>query len=356
VPADAVVWDATADAWVPVAAGTQATSKVTFDYAKYFQSHWHDGQPITIADAVYSIAQGFDLAYDPNKAQVEVAIAATSRPYLETFQGFRVTDDDKIEVYVDYWHFDQDQIAAYASPTSLSMPWEVLAAMDDLVFDQRHAAYSDTGAGRYDVPWLNLVLTRDARLVDRTLRQFAQQGAIPAGVFQMGDRTLVTPDQATARYQAAQDWFDQYGHLVISNGPFLLSKYDPPAQFAQLDAFRDPTYPFTAKDFDLGPPPQLSVDPLDGATVTMGQEASFTVQVHGDGQLALRFLLIDSATGLVVLDGDGIPGANPGEFTVTIGADVAGSMLPGLYRLDLAASSDATALISERTADIEVTP
>ncbi len=124
VPADAVTWDAANDAWVPVASGTQATSKVTFDYSRYLQSHWHDGQPITIADAVYSIAQGFDLAYDPDKAQVEVALAATSRPYLDTFKGFRLTEDDKLEVYVDYWHFDQDQIAAYASPTSLSMPWE----------------------------------------------------------------------------------------------------------------------------------------------------------------------------------------------------------------------------------------
>ena len=178
-------------AWVPVQAGTQATSVVTFDYSKYLQSHWHDGQPITIADAVYSIAQGFDIAYDPDKAAIETALAATSRPYLDTFKGFRVTADDKLEVYVDYWHFDQDQIAAYASPTSMAMPWEILAAMDDLVFGQRRAAYSDTAAARYDVPWLSLVMTRDAKLVDRTLRQFAGRHTMPAGVFQMGSRTLV---------------------------------------------------------------------------------------------------------------------------------------------------------------------
>ncbi len=228
--------------------------------------------------------------------------------------------------------------------------------MDDLVFNQRRAAYSDTAAARYDVPWLSLVMTRDAKLVDRTLRQFSGRGTVPAGVFQMGDRTLVTPDEAKARYQAAHDWFDKYGHLVISNGPFFLAAYDPPAQFAELDAFRDPTYPFTAADFDLGQPPQLSIDPLEGATVGIGQEGTFQVQVQGPGQLALRYLLIDPASGKVLFSGDGVPGSTPGAFTVTIGADVTGGLFPAPYQLDLAASSDATALVSERVVDLEVTP
>ncbi len=119
MPADAVTWDAEAKAWVPVEPGTTAVSTVTFDYSRYLGSNWHDGQPITLADAVYSIAQGFDLAYDPDKAKIEIALAATSRPYLETFKGYRIIDDDRLEVYVDYWHFDEDTIAAYASPTSL---------------------------------------------------------------------------------------------------------------------------------------------------------------------------------------------------------------------------------------------
>ena len=200
VPADAVTWDAVADAWVPVAAGTTAVSAVTYDLSKYLSSTWHDGQPITLADAFYSIAQGFDLAYDPDKSRMEVALAATSRPYLETIKGYRINDDDTVEVYVDYWHFDENMIAAYASPTSFSMPWEILAAMDDLVFEQRRAAYSDTAASRQNVPWLSLVMTRDAKLVDRTLRELGLKKTVPAGVFQVGDRSLVTEEEAVARY------------------------------------------------------------------------------------------------------------------------------------------------------------
>ena len=50
------------------------------------------------------------------------------------------------------------------------------------------------------------------------------------------------------------------------------------------------------------------------------------------------------------------PARRPGAFTVTIGADVTGGLFPGLYQLDLAASSDAMALVSERVVDLEVTP
>lgn len=354
VPADAVVWDAATDAWVPVAGGTTARSVVTFDYSKYLGSHWHDGQTITLADAIYPIAQGFDMAYDESKARIETALAVTARPYLETFKGFRLTPDDRLEVYVDYWHFDEGQIAGYASPTGFGMPWEVLAAMDRLVFEERRAAYSDTAAARYNVPWLSLVMRSDARLVDRTLRQM--EGELPAGVFQFGDRSLVTQEEADARYQSAQDWLDEHDHLVISQGPYVLTRFDAPAQFAQLDAFRDPAYPFTAADFTLGAPPTLTIEPPADVLVGVGQDAEVEVAVSGEGTLGLRYLLLDPATGTVVQQGAAEPGATPGTFVVRLPAEVTGQLFPGLYRLSLAASSDAIALITERTVDVEVTP
>jgi peptide/nickel transport system substrate-binding protein len=55
-----------------------------------------------------------------------------------------------------------------------------------------------------------------------------------------------------ARYEAAQEWFDEKDHLVISNGPFYLEQFESTANFAELDAFRDPTYPFKPGDLYAG--------------------------------------------------------------------------------------------------------
>ena len=90
VPADAVTWDPSANRWRQVEAGATAVSKVIFDYSRYTDSRWHHGQPITMADVVYGIAQGYELAFDEDKVRIETALAVTSRPYLETFRGYRV--------------------------------------------------------------------------------------------------------------------------------------------------------------------------------------------------------------------------------------------------------------------------
>ena len=355
MPADALTWDVESKAWVPVAPGTQAVSKVTFDYSAYTGSSWHHGQPITMADAIYSIAQTVDRAYDPEKAKIETALAATARPVLETFKGYRMTDDDHLEVYVDYWHFDEDHIAAYASPVSFDMPWEVKAAMDDLVFEQRRAAYSDTAASRYSVPWLSLVLERDAGLVDRTLRDLERDEVVPAGVFEFGDRTLVTPEEAVARYEAAQAWFDEKEHLVISDGPYYLEQFDPPAQFAELLAFRDPSYPFKPGDLYRGEPPELSIDEISAEPVVPGEDAVVTATVSGPGTVGLRYLLLDPAVGEVVVEGQAEQTAE-GQYAVTVPADITAALFPGFYQLYLAAESDSLARITERRVDLEVLP
>lgn len=356
VPSDAVVWDVEAKRWAPVAPGTTAVSSVTFDYSGYLGSNWHHGQPITMADAVYSIAESFDRSYDPDKARIETALAVTSRPYLETFKGFRLTEGDGLQVFVDFWHFDTDHIASYASPVGFDMPWEVKVAMDDLVFSQRRAAYSDTAAGRFRVPWLSLVLRRDAGLVDRTLRQLEREPFIPEGVFRFGDRDLVTPEEAEARYAAAQEWYAEYDHLVISNGPFFLAAFDPPAQFAELRAFRDPTYPFKPGDHYRGQPPALAIEDVAADVVLPGEDAAITATISGPGTLGVRYLLLDPALGQVVEVGDAAAGATEGEFVVTIPAEVTGALFPGFYQLYLAASSDELAQITERRVDLEVSP
>jgi len=199
------------------------------------------------------------------------------------------------------------------------------------------------------------VLERDAGLVDRTLRQLERDEFVPAALADFGGQPLVTSDEAVARYEAARDWFDDKEHLVISQGPFYLEQFDPPAQFAELIAFRDPSYPFKPGDHYRGAPPTLAIDDISSEPVVPGEDAVVSAAVSGPGTVGLRYLLLDPAVGVVVETGTATD-AGDGTFTVTIPGDVTVGLFPGFYELYLAADSDSLARITERRVDLEVLP
>ena len=351
VPADAFEWDAGAGGWGSVPAGTRATSKVTFDYSKYFQANWHHGRPITMADVIYPIAQTFDIVYNEEKANIEVSISTTSKPFTDTFRGFRITEDNRLEVYVDYWHFVDDYIAQYANVSGITMPWEVLAAMDDMVFEQRIVAYSDTAAARFVVDPISLVLDRFARLTRNTLRDFAEDNRLPESEFSVSGASLVSEEEASERYAAAIEWFAEKGHMVISNGPYSLETFDSSAQFAQIKAFRDPGYPFKPGDLYYGRPPALRITGVEGATLVEGSGMSATVAVDGPGELSVRYLFQDPATGEII-DSGLAQAESGGRFRVDVGADVAANLAGDLYYLYVAAYSDELSTLLEQRVDV----
>ncbi|MFL5761326.1 MAG: ABC transporter substrate-binding protein [Thermomicrobiales bacterium] len=354
VPEDAVVWDAKQDAWVKVKAGTTAVSKVTYDYSKYTNGTWHHGPKITLADVVYPIAQAYEIAYDEAKIQIETALGITSRPTLETFKGYRIADDHTIEVYVDYWHFEPAYIASYGVPSSVATPWELLAAMDDVVYQKRRGAYSDTAAARFSVPWLSLVTESDARLVLRSVAEFKRGKTIPKGYFDINGQSLVSAIEAAERYDAAEAWFKKTNLLVISNGPFVLARYDPPAQYAELHAFREKGYPFTAGNFRLGQPPHVTIAPIQAPSPQLGEPIQLTVQVSGPGTLSLQYALVDPSAGEIVPNGSGNASGDANGFTVNIDSSVTSGLFPGLYQLYLAASSDQVAEVAAQRLDLQI--
>ena len=340
--------------WISVPIGTQATSKVTFDYSKYFQSNWHHGQPITMADVLYPIAQLFDMVYNENKAKIEVSIATTSKPFTDAFRGFRVTEDNELEVYVDFWHFVDDYIAQYASISGVSMPWEVLAAMDDLVFQQGRFAYSDTAAARFTLDPISLVLDEFARWVKNTVRDFDDTSFVPEDMFTIGGESLLDEAEETARYSAAIDWFAQKGHMVISNGPYLLETFDSSAQFAQIKAFRDPGYPFHPGDLYYGKPPTIQIVSVEGAFIEEEADmVTVVVELEGPGEMAVQYILQEPATGEIIKSGSA-EAISANRFQIQVPAEVVATLTGDLYHLFLAAYTDELSTLLERRVDIEV--
>ena len=352
VPPDAFIWDAESRSWITVSSSTSASSKVTFDYSKYFNSKWHHGQTIDMADAIYSIYQTFDLTYNEEKSSMEFAIATVSKPYLDTFKGFRIVDENTLEVYVDFWHFSPDYIADYASITSLTMPWEILYAMDTLVFDQRKAAYSDTAAQRFSVPWLSLVMDRDSRLVLRVIRDFDSKQIFPDNIFSIDGKQFTTMNDASNRYQASISWFDETGMLVISNGPFMLKIYDPPAQYAELIAFRDSTYPFKPGQFYFGTAELVDIIDINQNFIDLSSSNQLIVELTGAGNLGLRYILMNEITGQIISKGDAIPD-DDNNFLINFDESLVSQLEPGFYKLYLAGYSDSISSLNERIIVLE---
>ncbi|GBC69256.1 hypothetical protein HRbin01_00952 [archaeon HR01] len=342
VPSDAVIWDAKAKRWIPVPADTTATSRVVFDYSLYTASKWHHGIPISMADILYRIYQIYDIAYDDVKSRIEFAIATTSRPVLETFKGFKILDESRLEVYVDFWHFENSYIAEYAELFGGGMPWEILAAGDYLVFESRRLTYSDTAAARFGTSQLNLVLSNHVADMKDALTTFINDGFFPASVFTVNGRRYESPEKALERYRAALQWASKYNLMVISSGPYILTAFDPGGQFAELKAYREQTYPFKPGKWYFGSTATPSVEDVAGQLV-LGRDAKISLRLSGGEKLRVSYYLVESATSAVVEKG--VVESTAGVAVITIPSE---KIRPGLYELTTLTFSEDVATVSAR--------
>lgn len=350
VPADAYRWDAKSKAWVS-AAGEKAKSRVVANYARYVGAKWHHGQPIKLADVLYIYAFLWDIANDPAKVARESGVASYVNATMATIKGIRILNETAIEVYVDYWHFDPNYIAAQAVFTP-DMPWEVYYAVDQLVYSKQTYAASRSGATKYNVPWLSLILRDHAKAAADVLQEALDRGVFLESWFRVGDRQLFTREEALARYKAALDWFGQYGHMIISQGPFYLYTIDPARQYIELRAYRDPTYPFRPGNFYYGVATPVSIRSISIPTVTVGQLATVSVAMDvptGAGRIIYKWGIVDPTTGqyVHVSDEQSAPSA---PITVNIPAEVMSKLAPNrAYKLWLLAYAENVPIVAEAT-------
>lgn len=348
VPPDAFIWSAEKNSWIKVGEGVRARSKVVFDYSLYLNSKWHHGMKISWGDILYPIYQSFDIAYNLKKAEIEVALSTTSKPILETFKGFRIVDGTKLEVYVDYWHPIKDYIAEYAQPWGASMPWELLYAMDILVFEKREAAYTYTASARLGVDWLDLIQPKQARKLINILNELIEEKRYPQEIFMEYSEGI---EAALNRYSAVIEWFKEHGHLIISNGPFYLERMGTiTEQYAELKAFRDPSYPFKPSDFYVGQPQSIELSTPRILSVSRGEDLRLNISVSGPGKISLKLILLDPTSRKILYETDtGFEGA-----PVIVPASIFSSLKEGIYQLSIIAYSDSVSTISERVVNINL--
>jgi peptide/nickel transport system substrate-binding protein len=237
VPDDAIMWDPVEQQWKKIPPGTQATSKVRFDF-KF--SNWHNGQKMDMNDILHSLyfAVEWGTQTDENDKTFDTEFTPIASQSIQTIIGIEPIDDDTIDVYVNYWHFDEGEIADWAALWS-SVPWEITAAMEKAVIDGK-VSFSRSGATSKNVNWLSLILPNDAHIIQSYLNDFKEEKYIPEPL-KLFEKNYSYFD---SRYTSTSDWIKQNNHAVISNGPFYLKEYSPEARTIIVKAFEDKTYPF----------------------------------------------------------------------------------------------------------------
>jgi hypothetical protein len=147
-----------------------------------------------------------------------------------------------IEVYLAREAADPRDLAVAAPPWS-SVPWHVMALMEEAV-TRGIGAFSQAEASRRGIRWLDLA--RDAKARDALgalVDGFAAQAWIPPAL-----KRLVTADEAQLRWASLRQFQRRRGHFLVTNGPYQLEKWTDGAVVLQV--FRDFSNPLGVGAFD----------------------------------------------------------------------------------------------------------
>ncbi len=288
VPTDAIKWDPTQQKWIQVGSGIKSTSKVTFHL---IFGNWHNGQPMDMNDVLYSIYFLYQWGTEPseNSKTFDSEYSPKANQAAKTLVGIRVIDKNTIEVYQDYWHFDEGEIADSAGVFP-SMPWEIFYAMEKSVTDGK-VAFSRSESVSKNVDWLSLLVPNDASMIKSNLEDFSKSNSIPVALAEFTQNSKYYSD----RYAASASWITTHNHAVISNGPFYLDNYSPEARIITIKTFDDPTYPFGAgywkkfENIDLAKINRVDVPTM----VSLGKELSIPVSVTPNATVYYYFLNAD---------------------------------------------------------------
>ncbi len=330
LPDDAIIWDPSQQTWKNVEEDTKSTSKVTFDL---LLGNWHHGQKMDMNDILHSLYFTIEWGSDTGEGDKTFDTEFTPRAIqvVNTIIGVKPLDEDTIEVYVDYWHFDKSEIADWASMWSV-MPWELVSAMEQSVIDGK-VSFSRSGATSKNVNWLSLIVPNDAKIIEGYLSDFKNSNYIPSALkFFVSNQKYFE-----SRYDASINWIQENNHAIISNGPFFLDSYSPESRTITIIAFDDPTYPIksgTWSEFEIVQFPQIENVELP-ELVIKGEELSISIQTKDTTRI--QYFLTNSEGNIVE---SGVEQVSGKQTTLTLSEEKTERFLIGANDLKVFAMSD----------------
>lgn len=317
IPNESKMWNPVLQKWVNVEPNTLATSKVTFDFEF---SDWHNGQKMDMNDILHSLYFTIEWGTqtDENDRTFDTEFTPRAAQSIQTIKGVNPIDEDTVEVYVDYWHFDEGEIAEWALLWS-SIPWEISVAMEKAVIDGK-ASFSRSGATSKNVNWLSLIIPNDANTIKDYLQEFKDTNYIPESL----KESKMNSEYFQNRYDASIEWIEINNHAVISNGPFYLESYSPESRTITVKEFNDESYPFKIgkwEQFEKAKLPQIKKINMNDI-FQRGNEINLVVETENSD--AILYFLTNSEGNMISsktlkLDKNSIPINIPPEITNELG-------------------------------------
>ena len=284
IPQEAKMWNPALQKWKNVDEDAHATSKVTFDF-KF--SNWHNGERMDINDILHSLYFTIEWGTqtDENDKSFDTEFTPRAAQSIQTIKGINQIDKDTIEVYVDYWHFDEGEIADWAVLWSV-IPWEITSAMEKAVIDGK-MSFSRSGATSKNVNWLSLIIPNDANVMKNYLQEFKEKNYIPEALKENKQDSKYYQN----RYDSSINWIQNKHHAVISNGPFYLESYSPESRTIKVSAFDDDSYPFKKGEWETFEKTEFpSIKKIDmKKSIQRGEEVIFTIETENSDSI-LYFL------------------------------------------------------------------
>lgn len=284
IPQEAKIWSPVLQKWENVDEDAQATSRVTFDF-KF--SNWHNGEKMDMNDVLHSLYFTIEWGTqtDENDKSFDTEFTPRAAQNIQTIKGINQIDEDTIEVYVDYWHFDEGEIADWAVLWS-SVPWEITSAMENAVIDGK-VSFSRSGATSKNVNWLSLIIPNDANTIKSYLQEFKEKKYIPEAL--KGNNQ--DSEYYQNRYDSSISWIQNKHHAVISNGPFYLESYSPESRTIKVSAFDDDSYPFKKGEWERFENTEFPIiEKIDmKKSIQRGEEITLTIETKNSDSI-LYFL------------------------------------------------------------------
>jgi peptide/nickel transport system substrate-binding protein len=216
-----------------------ATATFTYSYAK-----WHHGRTMDQNDFRYAAALPYELAVKKGEGDriYEASYATAVSTGLTKSKGIVFNADGSFTAFGDAY-YPMDPVAnasmlcpglmVEASNYQAIVCWEVLEAIMGLVAEGKYVVNSN---GDYNE--IDLIARKCVTDIRSKLEEYAASAHVPDCL-----KGYVKPEEAVEGYRKAIAFIDAHGHAYISNGGFLIDRYDPATNSASLVATPFEDYP-----------------------------------------------------------------------------------------------------------------